>query len=96
MSFTILNLIKPKWQALADEYKALTGQTLVIPTPVPPAPPAPGPESNAQALWDVAGPWCKSRRTRPDLVALKAALMTWAAAEGLSLPGVYVQDDLME
>lgn len=74
-------------QALADEYKTLTGQTLVIPpqpTPTPtPTPPPPSPESNAQALWDVAGPWCAQHRVRPDLVALKAALETWAKAEGL-------------
>lgn len=70
-------------QALADEYQALTGQPLVIPTPAP-TPPPPAPEDANTALWDVAGPWCAATRVRADLVKLKTALVTWARANGLS------------
>lgn len=68
--------------ALKAAYQELTGRVLVIPD-IPP-PPAPGPLTAAQELWSVAGPWCSHNRTRPDLVTLKAALETFAEAEGLS------------
>lgn len=44
--------------------------------------PVPVPTDPDAALWAVAGPWCAQTRTRPDLVALKAALVAWHAAKG--------------
>lgn len=55
-------------------------QPAPVPVPVPPSPPA-DPDA---ALWATAGPWCAQTRIRPDLVVLKGALETWAAAKGLS------------
>jgi hypothetical protein len=75
-------------QAFATDFTAITGQPFpaaVPPSPAPapaPAPPAPVPAANPDvALWDVGQPWCADVRTRPDLVQLKAALLTWAAAK---------------
>lgn len=69
--------------ALAAEFSYVTDGK-VLEFPPDPTPPAPGPESNAQTLWDVAGPWSKARRVRPDLVKLKDALLVFGEAEGLS------------
>ncbi len=60
----------------AAEYTAITGK------PFPAAIPPPPPSADA-ALWASAGPWCAQGRTRSDLVALKAALETWATSKGL-------------
>jgi hypothetical protein len=68
-------------QAFAADYTAITGKP--FPATVPPGPsPTPAPSVNADtALWDVAQPWCAATRTRSDLVTLKSALLTWAAAK---------------
>lgn len=64
---------------LGQDMAALTGD----PNPFPPNPPSPA-DPNV-TLWEgTAKAWCQGVRTRPDLVALKAALETWAASQGLS------------
>ena len=67
-------------QALAQ----LTGSPNPIPPPAP-VPVAQPPSPADLALWnDEAKAWCAEPRTRPDLVALKAALEAWANAHGLT------------
>lgn len=61
-------------QRMAD----LTGD----PNPFPA--PGPTPDDADHALWAVGGPWAAQFRNRPDLVTLKASLIAWAKAKGLS------------
>jgi hypothetical protein len=57
---------------------------LSAPAPTPSPAPVPAPVDADVALWQVAGPWAAQPRARHDLVLLKAALDTWAAAKGLA------------
>lgn len=65
--------------ALVADIEALHGQQ-DVPAPAP----APVAQTPAQVLWQTAGPWCEGDHPRTDLAKLKAALETFAAAEGLS------------
>jgi hypothetical protein len=65
---------------LAADYTQATGKVLPV---VPPGPVPPPGASADQVLWQTAGPWAGAVRTRPDLVRLQAALITWAHAKGL-------------
>lgn len=59
--------------------------TVCVPLTAPAPVPVPVPSAGADAvLWAAAGPWAAQSRTRPDLAELKAALVAWAAAKGLS------------
>jgi hypothetical protein len=65
-----------------DELFAEGGDcTVFLPNSTPAPTPTP-PVDVDEALWQIAGPWAAERRTRPDLVTLKAALETWSAAKG--------------
>lgn len=66
-------------QLLAEQGDCTVSVPRSQPAPVP-TPPPPGDDPDT-ALWDIAGPWCAQTRTRPDLVVLKGALDTWAAAK---------------
>lgn len=72
-------------RALADAYTAITGQPWGGPAPAPPPPAPAGFTADAadQALAAVALPWAGQYRSRPDLVALQAAVGRWQAAKGL-------------
>ncbi|MGH2878961.1 MAG: hypothetical protein ACRDK4_05055 [Solirubrobacteraceae bacterium] len=73
-------------QALAAEYKALTGKELVLPSPAPapsPAPVGPGASEADRHLWEGVEEWVVGRHgstTRP----VAAKLRDWAKAIGLA------------
>ena len=67
-----------------DQLMSQGGECVVpLPASQPPPPPIPVPDLD-HALWATAGPWSAAGRTRPDLVILKGALVTWAAGKGLA------------
>lgn len=69
--------------ALAADYKAITGSDLPIPTPVPTPPPTPTPDTADEALAVVAKPWISKWHPFGSNKKMAAALKTWLAAKGL-------------
>jgi papain like protease len=65
------------------------GGDVTVPLPLSVSPPQPQPQPAALdrevALNAVAGPWAAQTRTRPDLVILKNAIVTWQQSAGLPL-----------